>query len=211
MDPSVESKSLLRARSAASLLAMLVVFGLGLVSPEAQAAGRGRRGRPAPGGPLQLATRPYAGTYLSMGLNLGVGGEAAAEEELLPSGKLYPVLGVEASLVKLNARDLVWLGGYVDLVHSLPNRATRVSLGPEVGWGPVGLDIGAVGELSRGRFGGGVQVRGLLTVSYIAGYASFQGMYDAQLRGFRESAQVGLLLKLPFLLEATGDAWTPFR
>ena len=211
MGSSVDSKSRLRTRSAASLLVAWGVLAVGLVSSEGQAAGRGRRGHTSRGEPLQLATRPYGGTYLSMGLNLGVGGdEPAAVDELLPRGKLYPVLGVEASVVKLNARDLVWLGGYADLVHSLPNRATRLSVGPEVGWGPVGLDLGLVGELSRGQFGGGFQVRGLLTVSYVAGYASFQGMYDARARDFRETAQVGLLLKLPFILEVTGDAWRPW-
>lgn len=80
-----------------------------------------------------------------------------------------------------------------------------------MGWGPVGLDLGVVGELSRGRLGGGIQVRGLLTIAYLAGYASFQGMYDPKLRGFRESTQVGVLLKLPFIMEITGDSWAPGR
>ncbi|WP_164016718.1 hypothetical protein [Pyxidicoccus trucidator] len=207
-----DSKWPCRARSAVSFLAAWLVLGVGLVSTDGEAARRGRRGREPKPERLQLATRPYDGTFLSMGLNLGMGGdEPEAADELFPTGNLYPVLGVEASMVKLNSRDLVWLGGYVDLVHSLPNRATRMSLGPEVGWGPIGLDLGVVGELSRGRFGGGFQVRGLLTIAYVAGYASFQGMYDPQLRGFRESTQVGLLLKLPFVMEITGDSWSSGR
>ncbi|MFP2924059.1 hypothetical protein ACLESO_02340, partial [Pyxidicoccus sp. 3LG] len=170
------------------------------------------RGRAARAGPLQLATQPLDGRYLSLGLNLGLGGDEAAEQdELLPQGDTYPVVGLEASMVKLNSRDLVWIGGYVDLVHSLPNRATRMSLGPEVGWGPLGLDIGLLGELRRGRLGGGFQVRGLLTIAYVTAYASFHAVYERGERRLRENAQVGLLLKLPFIMELTGDAWSPSR
>lgn len=211
MGSSPGSRSLLLSRRAWRLLALAAVLALHLVPTEARADWRKRRGKSRDGEPLQLATRPYGGTYLSLGLNLGFEGSPTPDgtTELLPRGDLYPVLGAEASLVKLNSRDLVWVGGYVDLTHTLPNQATRMSIGPEVGWGPIGLDVGLVGELSRGRLGGGFQLRGLLSVSYVTAYASFMSLYDARVRNFVEGAQVGLLLKLPFVMEITDDAWHP--
>lgn len=210
MGSSADSKSRLRARSAASLLLALAVSGLGLVSSEGLAAGRGRRASRAE--PFQLATAPLEGRYLSLGLNLGLGGDESADQhEILPQGDTYPVVGLEASMVKLRGRDFVWLGGYADLVQSLPNRATRISLGPEVGWGPLGLDLGLLGELRRGQLGGGFQVRGLLTLAYVTAYASFHAVYERGERRLRENAQVGLLLKLPFVMELTGNDGTPSR
>ncbi|MFP2906303.1 hypothetical protein ACLESD_14810 [Pyxidicoccus sp. 3LFB2] len=116
-----DSKWLHRARSAASFLAALGVLWVGLGATEGEAARRGRRGREPKPERMQVATRMYDGTYLSMGLNLGMGGdEPESPHELFPTGTLYPVLGVEASMVKLRTRDMVWIGGYADSCTRCP-------------------------------------------------------------------------------------------
>ena len=73
----------------------------------------------------------------------------------------------------------------------------------------MGLDLGLVGELRRGQLGGGFQLRGLLTAAYVTFYGSFISVYDARERDFRQGAQVGLLLKVPFILKITGEPWRP--
>ncbi|MBJ6763377.1 hypothetical protein JGU66_21640 [Myxococcaceae bacterium JPH2] len=194
-------------RSPRAAWAWLVVgLLLGLAPREADASGRSRGGGIGP----QLATAPYDGRYLSLGLNLAYEGLPTGDgEEGFLRGDLYPMVGLEASVVQLESRNLFWVGGYVDLTHTFPNQATRMSIGPEIGWGPVGVDLGLTGELRDGRVGGGFQVRGMLTVGYVAAYVSYISTYNANTRNFQPSAQVGLLLKLPFILAITGEPWRP--
>src|SRR5687767_2795413 len=76
--------------------------------------------------------------WAPVGLTLGVG---------VPSGAAF--IGGEASFVYFKGRDGVrgkgavaapWAGGYLDALYDVQRERTRLSLGPELGYGPYGLD-----------------------------------------------------------------------
>jgi hypothetical protein len=56
-------------------------------------------------------------------------------------------LGLEMSVVRTETRTLFWIGGYADLVRDFANGTTRMTVGPEVGLGPIGLDGGYLTEV----------------------------------------------------------------
>jgi hypothetical protein len=183
-------------RSAALLLGLALVF----LSTSGHASTRRRQARDKESTP-RLATKPDSGRYLLVGVNLGLTGPPETGNPST-SNERWTAVGLEASAVKLPGSNFLWFGGYMDFVQVLPNRATRLSFGPEAGFGPLGLDAGLLGEYSglTGRFNGGFQVRGMLTLGVAAFYACMPLLYDADARGFRPQTQLGVLLKVPIFM-----------
>ncbi len=197
MNLSFRDLALLRTRSALTRL-------LGLASILLSTLGQAREAQSQPGdkgSTPRLATRAEPGRYLMLGVNLGLTGPPEMVTSSTPT-ETWQAVGVEASAVRLPYSGYLWFGGYVDVVQVLPNRATRLSLGPEAGLGPVGVDAGLLGEYSgsSGRFNGGFQIRGLLTLGIISAYVSAPCLFDSDAHGFRPQVQYGLLLKVPLYL-----------
>ena len=106
------------------------------------------------------------------------------------------LLGGEVSLAYLN--DGFWFGGYTDTLYDVSLRRTRFSFGPELGFGPFGVDLGYVREIGEDQPLSGWRVRGILTASFITAYFG-PGVLktDHERFTYREA---GLLFKLPILL-----------
>jgi hypothetical protein len=192
---------LLRTRSSTFRIALLLGLASVLLSTPGQASPRRRQAREKETTP-RLATSPAPGRYLLVGVNLGLTGPPETGNSSTTTKEVWPAVGLEASAVKLPGSNFLWFGGYADLVQVLPNRATRLTFGPEAGFGPLALDAGLLGEYSgrSGRFNGGFQARGMLTLGVIAVYASMPCLYAAAARGFRAQMQFGLLLKVPIFM-----------
>jgi hypothetical protein len=178
------------------LLLGLVVL---LLPSPGQAASRRRD--PGSQSVPRVATHPDPGRYLMVGVNLGVAGYPGVGGALLSDEK-WAAVGVEASAVKLPGSGYWWFGGYVDFVQVLPNRASRLSLGPELGFGFVGIDAGLLGEYSglTGTFNAGLQARGMLTLGVFSAYLSAPCLYDSEVRALRAQVQAGVLLKVPVFM-----------
>jgi hypothetical protein len=146
----------------------------------------------APGGnsrPRERHSRGIAGSFGMVGINLSgtLGREAG-------SGL---VLGAEGSLVVLNPA-LFWWGGYVDVLYAFAADEVRLSLGPEVGIGWLGLDAGYV--LSSSQHGSpqhGLAVRPLLTIGIASAFFRSAWSFGAQADW---SCEIGVLLKFPIEL-----------
>lgn len=136
----------------------------------------------------QLAPEVREGLYFPVGFNLG--------------GAVYPgsddsfVIGLEGSLVWLDSKHLLWGGGYLDALYDTSGKAFRFGLGAEIGFMPVGLEVGYLGQVADGTLRHGVRVGGVLTVSYIGLYGRYNHVFG---NGVAEPdfAEVGVLLKFP--------------
>jgi len=144
-----------------------------------------------------LADPEVRSFYVPVGVNLGA--------TILNGSALFAV-GAEASVVTTQGSAgfaSMWLGGYVDTVINPGNHAigrptlARLSVGPEFGFGPLGVDAGYLLQVGNG-VSHGVTVRALLTVAYVALYARagiFLGKPDLV-----SMTEFGVLLKYPFEL-----------
>ena len=140
-------------------------------------------------GPALADVGPHlrSGWYLPIGLNLG-----AAIHPELEHGFL---LGGEVSAAFLFTDTGLWSGFYADALWDFGPDSFRFSLGPEMGWGFLGLDVGYTGEVSDGRYHNGLQLRGLITMGFVAVYGRWVHRFgDVTEHDFGE---VGLLLKWP--------------
>src|SRR5580658_2133434 len=77
--------------------------------------------------------------FLPLGLNLGAANHPKRESSFL--------IGGDASVVYINDQ-LFWTGGFADALADVSNKSFRYCLGPEIGWLPIGLDTGYLGEVS---------------------------------------------------------------
>jgi hypothetical protein len=143
------------------------------------------------GRPSRIATELRSGWYLPVGFDLGVG---------WVEGRAAPTLGLEASLVRLDAHRLFWMGSYVRAVQALPARATRLSLGSEMGIMMNGLELGPVVELRDGQMNPGAEARLMLSLTYVTFYAGGTWLFAQQ----RRELQLGMLVKLPVVLSVSG-------
>lgn len=199
MPLSSRAPTRLRSRSVPPLLTLLLGLMALLMPPQGHAAARNRdkKSQSVP----RLATYPDPGRYLLVGVNVGIAGRPGTDGALMSDEK-WAAVGFEASAVKLPGADFWWFGGYVDFVQVLPNRASRLSLGPELGFGPVGIDVGLLGEYSglTGKLNAGLQARAMLTLGVISVYLGAPCLYDSEVRALRAQVQTGLLLKVPFFM-----------
>lgn len=103
-------------------------------------------------------------------------------------------LGGEVSAAWL--KELLWGGFFVDGVYDFGLGAGTLSAGPEVGYGPLGLDGGVAMRLGlEDRPEVGYQGRLLITAGVLGLYGRY-GYWPGAPRA-RHVGQVGLLLKIP--------------
>lgn len=144
--------------------------------------------------------REYAGWYLPLGVVLGL---PVSSRGVLDDRDLDPLIGIETSLVRLGAfgpkvRQAGWLGVYADALWDFGTDSGRVSIGPELGWGIVGIDGGYASLWADGTQHHGVAMRATFGVPGALGYVrrdAFQGGHRVW--------EIGLLLKFPIPL--TGE------
>ena len=103
-------------------------------------------------------------------------------------------VGLETSFVFL-APSLFWHGAYVDGTYATDSRELRLSIGPEIGLGPVGMDAGYLLKLAgAGSAQHGLSLRWLLTTGVAAFYFRSGWLFGSRSDWFGE---FGLLLKFP--------------
>jgi len=130
------------------------------------------------------------GVYWLGGVNVG----GAAHDRFRTGGV---IVGFEGSLVYTpGAAGLVapWVGAYADVLADLgPPAGARFSLGPEAGFGPVGIDAGYAGAVYLGSYYSGLAVRVVATIGWAALYARYEHFFGET--SYRNIAEFGLLLK----------------
>ena len=139
---------------------------------------------PGPGSPRTIGP---SGVYTLWGLNLGYGSEG-------PGGLL---LGGEGSLAWLG--ETTWLGLYADALYNTGSQHTHLTFGPELGSGPVGVDLGLLVDVA-GDEGVRLGARGRLiaSVGFVALYLGASTVFDERRR---PAGEVGVLLKFPIPIE----------
>ncbi|MFH1621447.1 MAG: hypothetical protein ABIB04_05200 [Patescibacteria group bacterium] len=88
-----------------------------------------------------------------------------------------------------------WTGGYLNMLYDTGTESTRSSVGPEIGWGPVGMDGGYVLDLAGGTARHGVQIRGVFSLSIIQGFVRF-----GYIQEYGPDIAGGMLFKYPLRL-----------
>lgn len=99
--------------------------------------------------------------------------------------------GAETSVVRL--RDGLWWGLFADGQWDFGRDLVASNVGPEFGFGPLGLDGGVALEFSD-EVSLGLQARGVLTLGILSFTLRYKHMPDFQDPGTLEG---GLLLKFP--------------
>jgi hypothetical protein len=109
------------------------------------------------------------------------------------------ILGAEQSLVyQRGPRAGTWVGLYADGLRDFGAGVTRFSLGPEAGYGPVGVDGGLYVERRDGQLHPGFLLRGLVTAGFLSGFVRWGRLFDDL--PDRSHLELGLLLKFPLSL-----------
>jgi hypothetical protein len=141
------------------------------------------------------------GWYVPVGINLG-----GSLHHDVPGGFL---LGGEVSVVNRNqASQAVWVGGYADGLWDFGADHARISIGPEIGYGPLGFDLGYVAAVGRDDgYHHGIAGRGVVTLSLVAFYVRVGKIFDIEEEAYGE---IGALIKLPLpLYTERGDPRPP--
>jgi hypothetical protein len=125
---------------------------------------------------------------MPVGVNVGYG----INRDPSPNGFLF---GGEASLVYFNR--FRWIGGYADVIRDFGADQTRVSFGPEVGYGPFGLDAGFL----AGDKGTGYVARATFSLVVFHLYGRFGHAVDRE----ETFGELGLLVKYPTPLATWSD------
>jgi hypothetical protein len=137
------------------------------------------------------------GWYLPVGVNVGVAVQEGGGEGF--------VLGGEASIVHIDFSTWLWYGAYVDTVGDFGRDSMRLSFGPELGCGPVGFDVGYLGEVRDGAWGHGFQLRIVVSMSLVSLYGRWGRLHGpARENDFGEA---GLLFKFPVAVKTEPLAW----
>lgn len=143
------------------------------------------------GARADMASSFQPGLYLPVGMNIGTSLPSLHRD--LPPGVL---VGAEVSLVDWD--DVLprgWVGGYVDALWDSGAGALRASVGPEIGWRFVGVDLGYVLQAGPQGAHHGLAVRPVLTFGFFA----IEGRYGhlfGDVRG-ADFLEVGVLIKVP--------------
>jgi hypothetical protein len=134
---------------------------------------------------------PTEGLFVPVGINLGGALHPSIEGG---SGFLF---GGEVSLAyyRWGRYGPFWGGGYVDVLRDFGAGATRFSTGPEFGWGPIGIDLGYLGQVRSGVYSHGFTGRFLLTIVFVTAYARWGHLFDDPRE--RNFGELGALLKFP--------------
>ncbi|MGZ5969463.1 MAG: hypothetical protein ACXWP4_17445 [Polyangiales bacterium] len=120
--------------------------------------------------------------YASPGVDIGIATGRSAKTSV--------VLGGELSFVRFPIGERTWIGGYVDGLRDFGKDRTRFSLGPEIGWGVLGLDGGV-----RTSIGDGTRVGWTIRpmLSFVRVHLYTRLSHDGEGTG----TEVGLLFKFP--------------
>jgi hypothetical protein len=136
---------------------------------------------------------PYAAGGATVGLALHdngtgavVGGEVSGGFLLVDSDQLAAWQGL-TSLARTP-----WFGGYIDALYDAKLSQARVSFGPEIGYGPIGIDAGIMAQGSHS----GLTGRIVLTTSIVAIYARYDHVFNTA--GESGFVELGVLLKYPY-------------
>ena len=130
------------------------------------------------------------GWYAPVGVTLG-----GSLHHNVPGGFL---LGAEGSIVSWNVvDDAVWAGGFADALWDFGAEEARISIGPEIGWGPFGIDVGYVAAISD-DYHHGIAGRAIFTLSLAAFYFRLGKVFDTNEPNYKE---IGALIKLPIPIE----------
>lgn len=125
--------------------------------------------------------------WMPVGLNLGY----AVNPSPVPNGFL---IGPEVSLVYLD-QDVWWAGAYADALYDGGSERARISVGGEVGYAILGLDLGYVTTL-RGEREQGFRARAMFSLAAVHLYGGAGRLSDATY------GELGVLLKFPIELWA---------
>lgn len=139
---------------------------------------------------LSLSGKPSASSQRMFGTfegTYGLGGVSVGTT-FAPGGF---VLGGELSLVR-QTQEFYWVGGYVDATYDFARKQTRISVGPELGWSALGLDVGYLVVLDGETTRSGVTARPLVSIGYVTAYGRVSHLFDD-----RTWLEAGLLLKYP--------------
>lgn len=104
------------------------------------------------------------------------------------------VVGAEVSAANFDRETKIWYGGFFDTLRDFGTGQWRSHVGPEMGWGPLGLDVAATFAWASGGPMFGFRLRPMLSLGVIHVYGSWQHVGSAQDPNF---AEIGVLLKLP--------------
>lgn len=130
------------------------------------------------------------GVFFLPGASIGSGWNIDDEQGL--------TFGVEASATYFFGGPAgfgFWTGGYLNTLYDTGTEGTRSSIGPEIGWGPVGIDSGYVLDLAGGTVRHGFQTRGVLSLSIIQAFVRFGYLQD-----YGADVGGGALIKVPLRL-----------
>jgi hypothetical protein len=138
----------------------------------------------------QIDLGDYEGWYVPAGITTGI-----TMQEL---GDRLGFIGVEVSAVYCdigaNLLEMRWLGLYADAYWVGKLDQIRFTVGPELGWMVVGLDVGYVGVATfDGGYTHGMAARIVLTASILAAYFRWDWLAHA-----RDYGELGILVKFPF-------------
>lgn len=131
-----------------------------------------------------------SGVFVSPGVSISSGWGKDGEHSV--------ALGTEFSALYFHggfAGFGTWTGGYLDVLYDTGTKGIRSSIGPEIGWGPFGIDGGYVLDLAGGKAHHGVQARGLFSISFVQGFARL-----GYIQGYGTDFGGGMLVKIPFRL-----------
>lgn len=134
------------------------------------------------------------GFWLPVGASLG-----GAFRSDLPNGF---VLGAEVSAVYLwveGDAGGAWLGGVADAVWDFGTDAFRHRVGPEIGWGPVGVDVAYLGQARDGAYDPGINIRGLFTLAIVSIYGGYGHLFVDG--GGGSYGEFGGLVKFPIPID----------
>lgn len=122
----------------------------------------------------------------------GVQGGVAVHPRLGTAG----VVGAEASLTWLNVDHLWWAGLTTDAVYDFSPDHVRWAMGPHGGWGPFGVDVGAVVAFTRDGMVWGAQVRPVVTMGVLSIYGRWL-QFPTTAETERHAGEIGMTVKMP--------------
>ena len=106
-------------------------------------------------------------------------------------------VGGEASLVRLGAAGR-YFGFYGDGYHDIGAARTYATLGPELGYKIVGIDLGGATRLGGARAEWGATGRLFLSVGVVSVYGRYAYFIDSLGHDNEHVVQIGALVKIPF-------------
>ena len=137
-----------------------------------------------------------SGVFMPVGLNLG-----GAFRPALPNGF---VLGGEVSIVHLwfsTEPTGFWVGIVGDGAYDFGSDAFRHRLGPEIGWGPIGVEFAYLGQLREEVYSSGMSFRGVFSMSFLSLYGGFGHLSGRDNVAPADFGEFGALLKVPIPID----------